>query len=57
MAKPTSLTHDTPRLGVDSHYCLDDAELLNRAEVAEWQTRRTQNPVLARGCGFKSHLR
>jgi len=22
-----------------------------------WQTRRTQNPVLARGCGFKSHLR
>ena len=27
------------------------------AEVAEWQTRRTQNPVPARGCGFKSHLR
>ena len=22
-----------------------------------WQTSRTQNPVLARGCGFKSHLR
>ncbi len=22
-----------------------------------WQTHRTQNPVLARGCGFKSHLR
>ena len=22
-----------------------------------WQTRRTQNSVLARGCGFKSHLR
>ena len=22
-----------------------------------WQTYRTQNPVLARGCGFKSHLR
>jgi hypothetical protein len=45
------------QLGVDSHNSLDDAELRNRAEVAEWQTRRTQNPVLARGCGFKSHLR
>ena len=22
-----------------------------------WQKSRTQNPVLARGCGFKSHLR
>ncbi len=22
-----------------------------------WQSYRTQNPVLARGCGFKSHLR
>ena len=22
-----------------------------------WQTHRTQNPVLARGCGFKSHVR
>jgi hypothetical protein len=22
-----------------------------------WQTRRTQNPVLARECGFESHLR
>jgi hypothetical protein len=22
-----------------------------------WQTRRTQNPVPARGCGFKSHIR
>jgi hypothetical protein len=27
------------------------------AEVAVWQTRRTQNPVHASGCGFKSHLR
>ena len=27
------------------------------AEVAEWQTRWTQNPVPARACGFKSHLR
>src|SRR5690349_10403994 len=26
------------------------------ARVVEWQTRRTQNPLLARGCGFKSHL-
>jgi hypothetical protein len=25
--------------------------------VAEWQTRRTQNPLPARACGFKSHLR
>src|SRR5262249_1812224 len=32
--------------------------LKNRdGEVAEWQTRRTQNPVHASGCGFKSHLR
>ena len=28
-----------------------------KAEVAEWQTRRTQNPVHASECGFKSHLR
>ncbi len=27
------------------------------AEVAEWQTRRTQNPLPARVCGFNSHLR
>ena len=27
------------------------------AGVAEWQTRRTQNPVFERACGFKSHLR
>ncbi len=27
------------------------------AGVAEWQTRWTQNPVAARLCGFKSHLR
>jgi hypothetical protein len=31
--------------------------LHRRAEVAEWQTRRTQNPVHASECGFKSHLR
>ena len=29
----------------------------NRAEVVEWQTRRTQNPLLATTCGFKSRLR
>ncbi len=29
----------------------------DKAEVAEWQTRRTQNPFLERECGFKSHLR
>ena len=27
-----------------------------RARVVEWQTRRTQNPLLARACGFESHL-
>src|SRR3954447_21161858 len=27
-----------------------------RARVAEWQTRRTQNPLFARTCGFESHL-
>ena len=25
--------------------------------MAEWQTRRTQNPLLATTCGFKSHHR
>ena len=28
-----------------------------RAGVVEWQTRRTQNPVGATLCGFKSRLR
>ena len=27
------------------------------AEVAEWQTRRSQTPLIARSCGFESHLR
>ncbi len=27
------------------------------AEVVEWQTRRTQNPLMVTSCGFKSHLR
>ena len=27
------------------------------AGVAEWQTRRTQNPLPARACGFDSLLR
>jgi hypothetical protein len=27
----------------------------DRARVAEWQTRRTQNPLPSRACGFKSH--
>src|SRR5262249_17930283 len=30
---------------------------VNHAGVAEWQTRRTQNPFPARACGFKSLLR
>lgn len=25
--------------------------------MAEWQTQRTQNPPLARACGFDSHFR
>jgi hypothetical protein len=29
----------------------------DRAGVVEWQTRRTQNPVGATLCGFKSRLR
>src|SRR4051795_3282779 len=28
-----------------------------RAEVAEWQTRRSQTPLRATSCGFESHLR
>jgi hypothetical protein len=28
-----------------------------RAEVAEWQTRRSQTPLGATPCGFESHLR
>ena len=32
-------------------------EVLYCAGVVEWQTRRTQNPVGATLCGFKSHLR
>jgi hypothetical protein len=31
--------------------------LQHRAGVAEWQTRRTQNPLVARPCGFDSLLR
>src|SRR3954453_184753 len=27
------------------------------AEGAEWQTRRSQTPLIARSCGFESHLR
>ena len=30
---------------------------LLKAEVVEWQTRWTQNPLLETTCGFKSHLR
>ena len=29
----------------------------SHAGVAEWQTRRTQNPLVARPCGFDSLLR
>jgi hypothetical protein len=28
-----------------------------RAEVAEWQTLRSQTPLRATSCGFESHLR
>src|SRR6185369_1736764 len=30
---------------------------LASAEVAEWQTRRSQTPLRATSCGFESHLR
>lgn len=33
------------------------AIILQCAGVAEWQTRRIQNPLAAMSCGFKSHLR
>lgn len=39
--------------------CLDTARGYtgrSLARVAEWQTRRTQNPLLATTCGFESHL-
>ncbi len=36
---------------------LDCAMIFGRAGVAEWQTRRTQNPLVARPCGFDSLLR
>ena len=29
---------------------------MSLARVAEWQTRRTQNPLSERVCGFNSHL-
>lgn len=31
--------------------------MVELAGVAEWQTRRIQNPLAAMSCGFKSHLR
>ena len=31
--------------------------LRKNAAVAEWQTRRTQNPLRATSCGFDSHQR
>ncbi len=31
--------------------------ILVYAGVAEWQTRRTQNPLGASPCGFESHSR
>ena len=40
--------------------CLETTGFKCRSNVfpipRKWQTSRTQNPVLARGCGFKSHL-
>jgi hypothetical protein len=30
--------------------------IVRTGQVAEWQTRRTQNPVHASECGFESHL-
>lgn len=31
--------------------------MLNMPKWWNWQTRRTQNPVVAIPCGFKSHFR
>jgi hypothetical protein len=46
------------RPGVDNAQSLPQVKVTSvPAGVAEWQTRRIQNPVLARGCGFNSHLR
>src|SRR4051812_48049202 len=44
--------------GVDNRRALPQVVVTpKQAGVAEWQTRRIQNPVLARVCGFNSHLR
>jgi carboxypeptidase family protein len=40
-------------LSFDSNVVSFDSDL-PEAGVAEWQTRWTQNPVIARSCGFKS---
>jgi hypothetical protein len=55
--------HASPRRIVHSN--AEDAGCRNmegglrysQAGVAEWQTRRTQNPLVARPCGFDSLLR
>src|SRR3954464_13221535 len=56
---PASVVQETDHLGLATTFPAGQNRPRHAisAEVAEWQTRRTQNPVLARGCGFKSHLR
>ena len=54
---PSASTTSCPKRGLTAIVLSAMLNSDTRAEVAEWQTRRTQNPVLARGCGFKSHLR
>ena len=39
------------------HFLHYNNKAFRNAEVVEWQTRRTQNPLVVIPCGFKSHLR
>ncbi len=47
-----SLCREGAGLAKGSGVCYNPAV----AEVAEWQTRRIQNPVPLNACGFKSRL-
>ena len=48
-----SLCREGAGLAKGSGVCYNPAV----AEVAEWQTRRIQNPLPLKACGFKSRLR
>src|SRR5262249_33905396 len=55
---PTTRPTTNPTTGAMGPGWHDASNVLRTfdARVVEWQTRRTQNPVLARACGFKSHV-